>query len=331
MADCFIAFIISGRGLGVKSKIFRNQCRLHLSYFVEYPTGHKYPKQSPISPLLFHPLLGYYYSKQMMESSPVSSPRSSRSHPRPVQVLGSTIGLAILLATLFNLWMPSKSLFAGSFSEKLGLLLTAQPEGNYIATPQPQLRIGLVAGHAGNDSGATCLDSEGNTTLTEADVNMEIASLVQKALIAEGYQVDLLNEFDTRLNGYRALTLVSIHNDSCDDINPEATGFKVAAAVNTHDFNRASRLTECLRDRYGKQTDLPFHADSITTDMRDYHAFSEIDPNTIAAIIETGFLYLDQELLVEETDRVADGVVQGILCFARNENIEPTPIPTFAP
>ena len=65
--------------------------------------------------------------------------------------------------------------------------------------------------------------------------------------------------------------------------------------------------------------------------MREYHAFSEIDPSTIAAIIETGFLKLDQKILVEQTDRVANGVVQGIQCFALNENIEPTPIPTFVP
>jgi N-acetylmuramoyl-L-alanine amidase len=267
-----------------------------------------------------------------MESSPASSPRpSARNRPRPVRILGSTIGLAVLLATLFNLWTPSKGLFVGSFSDKLGLILTVQPENNFVATPQPQLRIGIVAGHAGNDSGATCIDSNGKVTLTEADVNMDIASRVQKALTAEGYQVDLLNEFDTRLNGYRALALVSIHNDSCDYINSEATGFKVAAAANTHDFNRASRLTECLRDRYGSVTGLHFHSGSITNDMQDYHAFSEIDPNTIAAIIETGFLNLDQDILVHQTDKVADGVVKGILCFARNENIEPTPIPTFVP
>ena len=267
-----------------------------------------------------------------MESSPVSSPRSSpRNRPRPVRVLGSTIGLAILLATLFNLWTPSKGLFAGSFSDKLGLLLTAQPENNFVATPQPQLRIGIVAGHAGNDSGAICRDSNGNVTLTEADVNMDIASRVQKTLTDEGYQVDLLNEFDTRLNGYRAVALVSIHNDSCEYINDEATGFKVAAAVNTHDFNRATRLTECLRDRYQNVTGLRFHAGSITNDMRGYHAFSEIDPNTIAAIIETGFLNLDQDLLVKQTDKVAYGVAQGILCFVRNENVEPTPLPTYAP
>jgi N-acetylmuramoyl-L-alanine amidase len=249
-----------------------------------------------------------------------------------VRVLGSTIGLAILLATLFNLWTPSKGLFTASFSDKMSLLLTAQPESsNFVATPQPQLHIGIVAGHAGNDSGAVCRDSAGNVTLTEADVNMSIASRVQKILTDEGYQVDLLNEFDTRLNGYRALALVSIHNDSCEYVNDEATGFKVAAAVNTHDFNRATRLTECLRDRYQRITGLYFHAGSITNDMRGYHAFSEIDPNTIAAIIETGFLNLDHDLLVKEPDKVAYGVAQGILCFARNENVEPTPIPTDGP
>lgn len=263
-----------------------------------------------------------------MESSSVSP---SRSRSRPVRVLGSTIGLAIFLATLFNLWTPSKGFFAGSFSDKVGLLLTAQPESNFVATPQPQLRIGVVAGHAGNDSGAVCKDGTGNVTLTEANMNMDIATRVQKILTDEGYQVDLLNEFDTRLNGYRAVALVSIHNDSCEYVNDEATGFKVAAAVNTHDFNRATRLTECLRDRYQSVTGLDFHAGSITNDMRGYHAFSEIDPNTIAAIIETGFLNLDQDLLVRETDKVAYGVARGILCFARNENVEPTPLPTFAP
>jgi N-acetylmuramoyl-L-alanine amidase len=65
--------------------------------------------------------------------------------------------------------------------------------------------------------------------------------------------------------------------------------------------------------------------------MRQYHAFSEIDPNTITAIIETGFLNLDREILTKETDRVVSGVTQGILCFVNNESVLPTPIPTSAP
>ena len=65
--------------------------------------------------------------------------------------------------------------------------------------------------------------------------------------------------------------------------------------------------------------------------MTGYHAFSEIDPNTIAAIIETGFLNLDRGILTQHTDQVADGVVSGLLCFVNNENVEPTPAPTEIP
>ena len=235
--------------------------------------------------------------------------------------------MAILLATVFVMWTPTNfSTF--SFADKLALLLTPQAPSNPNIPVQAPLRIGIVSGHKGNDSGAVCTDSNGNVTLTEAEVNLSIATLVQKKLNDRGFQVDLLNEYDTRLNGYRAVAIVSIHNDSCQYINDQATGFKVAAALNTHDQNRANRLLACLIDRYHTATGLPFHAGSITTDMTSYHAFSEIDPNTVAAIIETGFLNLDREILTQHTDQVADGVVNGILCFVNNENVEPTPIPT---
>jgi N-acetylmuramoyl-L-alanine amidase len=65
--------------------------------------------------------------------------------------------------------------------------------------------------------------------------------------------------------------------------------------------------------------------------MREYHAFYEIDPTTVAAIIETGFLNLDREILTRRTELVAGGIVEGILCFANNENIEPTVIPNLTP
>jgi N-acetylmuramoyl-L-alanine amidase len=238
--------------------------------------------------------------------------------------------VAVLLATVFVAWTPT-GISTSSFTDKLALLLTPQPVVNPNGVPVPALRIGIVAGHSGNDSGAVCVDANGKVTLTEADVNMQIATLVQKKLVDRGFQVDLLNEFDTRLNGYRAVAIVSIHNDSCQYINDEATGFKVAAALNTRDANRAGRLLSCLQDRYHTATGLKFHPGSITADMTGYHAFSEIDPNTIAAIIETGFLNLDREILTQHTDQVADGVVNGILCFVNNENVEPTPAPTPVP
>lgn len=250
--------------------------------------------------------------------------------PRPFRAVPATILIALVVATLFTA-LPSRGLATGEFYNRLSLVLTPRPGENVPVVSQPQIRIGVVAGHSGNDSGAICVDGNGNVTLTEADINLEIAALVQQQLAQAGYQVDLLREFDSRLNGYRALAVVSIHNDSCDYINDQATGFKVAAALNTSDLNRANRLTACLVDRYEKTTGMTFHAGSITGDMREYHAFREIDPNTIAAIIETGFLNLDREMLTRHTDLVAEGVVQGILCFAKNENIEPTAIPSLVP
>jgi N-acetylmuramoyl-L-alanine amidase len=258
--------------------------------------------------------------------------RSDAPRTKPLHAVSTTLLVAVLLATVFVAWTPT-NFSASSFSDKLALLLTPQPinSGNPAAPALPALRIGIVAGHSGNDSGAVCVDDNGKVTLTEAEVNLQIATLVQKKLVTRGFQVDLLNEFDARLNGYRAVAIVSIHNDSCQYINDQATGFKVAAALNTRDSNRAGRLLSCLVDRYHIATGLQFHPGSITPDMTGYHAFSEIDPNTIAAIIETGFLNLDREILTQHTDQVADGVVNGILCFVNNENVDPTPIPTNNP
>ena len=264
------------------------------------------------------------------ESTPEPRPAPRRtSKQRAANVFFPTLGVAILLATLFTAWTPT-SLFATNLKDQLRLILTPQPTPADLTdnTPQPQLRIGIVAGHSGNDSGAVCTDENGNVDLTEADVNLKIAELVKNKLEALSYQVDLLNEFDTRLNGYRAVTLISIHNDSCAYINDEATGFKVASSMDTRDVNRAQRLTACLVDRYQHETGLPYHPGSITKDMREYHAFSEIDPNTITAIIETGFLNQDRDILTNKTELVANGVTKGILCFINNENVVPTPFPT---
>jgi N-acetylmuramoyl-L-alanine amidase len=254
-------------------------------------------------------------------TEPISQPapvERRRSAPRP-RVLQTTLAVAILLATLFTAWTPA-GIFSGGFSDQLTVLLTAQPEGATIAgTPRPQIRIGIVSGHWGNDSGAVCPNGT-----TEADVNLKIATLTQQKLTALGFETDLLEEFDTRLKGYQATALVSIHNDSCDYINDQATGFKVAAAMSTRDANLASRLASCLRDRYQRMTGLPLH-NSVTNDMTLYHAFDEISPNTTAAIIETGFLNLDYKILTEKPDEVATGIVNGILCYVNNENIAPAP------
>ena len=250
-----------------------------------------------------------------MDSTPDISERSRRRFPAIIQ---TTLLVAALVATLFTAF-PPKGLFSGDISEQLAGLLTSEPEGMVLpGTPLPQVRLGIVAGHYGNDSGAVC---ENGTT--EVEVNFKIATIVQQKLTALGFQADVLEEFDPRLQNYRAAALVSIHNDSCVYVNDQASGFKVAAAMSSRDLNLANRLALCLRDRYQRTTNLPLH-DSITNDMTFYHAFDEISPNTTAAIIETGFLNLDYEILTQQPDLVATGIVNGILCYINNESIVPT-------
>jgi N-acetylmuramoyl-L-alanine amidase len=129
------------------------------------------------------------------------------------------------------------------------------------------------------------------------------------------------------LAGYRGLALVSIHADSCEYINAEATGFKVAAALSSTNADRAQRLTACLRSRYEAITGLPFHSGSITGDMTRYHAFDEIHHETTAAIIETGFLNLDRQILTQSPEVIAEGITRGILCFIYNEDVTTQPGP----
>jgi N-acetylmuramoyl-L-alanine amidase len=86
---------------------------------------------------------------------------------------------------------------------------------------------------------------------------------------------------------------------------------------------KADRLEKCLIDRYHQVTGMPFHANTITPDMTDYHTFREIHSETTAAIIETGFLNRDREILTRQPDKVAEGITAGIICFIRNENLSP--------
>jgi N-acetylmuramoyl-L-alanine amidase len=242
--------------------------------------------------------------------------------------LQTVFSVAIVIATLFTMWNPS-NIFSNqildrmfkstSFNEVVPTNIPMTP----TASPKP--RIGIVAGHWGNDSGAVCQDG-----LTEVELNQKIATLVRDDLVNEGYDVDLLQEKDDRLFEYLALALVSIHNDSCDYINNEATGFKVAAAMSSVYPEKATRLTACLVDRYGSVTNMKYHANTITKDMTNSHTFNEINTDTTAAIIETGFMNLDHQILVERTDLIARGISQGILCFIRNEDLnnQPTQEPT---
>jgi len=226
------------------------------------------------------------------------------------------IALAIAYLILHALWTPGPSP-ARSTPVAATLTPTVTPTATRIPpspTPtKPPKKIGLVAGHWSTnprkyDPGAVCPDG-----LTEVEINLAIAQLVKALLENQGYEVDLLEEFDAALDGYQADALVSIHADSCNV--PRASGFKVASVLHSALPEEEDSLVKCLREEYQKATGLSFHEHSITYDMTEYHAFYEIDSQTPGAIIETGFMAADRQILVDQQDKVAEGIANGIVCF----------------
>ena len=133
-------------------------------------------------------------------------------------------------------------------------------------------------------------------------------SLLQRG---EVLPVEILDEFDPRLESFSASAIVSIHADSCDYINELATGFKISGSPLTD----SSSLSICIEQAYREATELKYHPDSITPHMTDYHAFRKIAPGTPAIIIEVGFLNLDREILTSGSEVVVSGLSNGILCY----------------
>lgn len=273
--------------------------------------------------------MGNFLTLTLMENQPETPPSATpRLSSTALWYIPVVLIIAVALATIFTSWTPGVQ--AEALPKATAINATAiQPTTEAKpSTPEPQLagesaaisekaiRIGLVSGHWKNDSGAVCEDG-----LKEADINLLVATSVLKSLKEQGYQVDLLAEFDEKLSGYQADALVSIHADSCDYINAQATGYKVGSSMANPHPDRSARLTACLRSRYGEATGLPVHSQSMTTDMTSYHAFGEINEDTTAAIIEIGFLNLDREYLVENTDQITVGIVNGLLCYLNQEEI----------
>jgi N-acetylmuramoyl-L-alanine amidase len=206
--------------------------------------------------------------------------------------------LLILAVVAAGLWLTQRSTQAGE-----GPVWLKSVFGPPL--PLAGARLGIVAGHRGNDSGAVCPDG-----LTEAEINLQVAEAVAESLRAQGARVDVLDEFDSRLHDYRAAAFVSIHADSC---TVEYSGFKVASQQGGSEASQ--RLADCLWDRYEAETGLPRHTTTITNNMLQYHAFREIAETTPAAIVEIGFLSGDREFLTQHQDLAAAGIVKGIECF----------------
>ncbi|MGC9357292.1 MAG: N-acetylmuramoyl-L-alanine amidase family protein [Anaerolineae bacterium] len=247
----------------------------------------------------------------------------------PIAV-GTTLRVLVLLAFLAALGVPTGLLPIISAAAPTGTSGEGVPaEGPQVRvfplsgptptptpvvlTPTPHVpRVGIIAGHSGSDPGAVCPDG-----LQEVEVNLSIAEQVVEILRRYGWEVDLLEEFDVRLNGYQADALLSIHADSCN--YPDKSGFKMARAESSYIPVDEDRLVNCVSRYYQARTGLNFDANTITYDMTRYHAYYEIDGNTPAAIIEVGFLLEDRDLLTRRSHLVAQGIAEGLYCFIEGE------------
>lgn len=272
--------------------------------------------------------------KSTKKAAPVTAVQFSYS-----RTITTILAAGLVIATLFTMWSPNRL----SADNLLNDLMQAVQEGEApqleaVATSDVQKpRIGIVAGHTGYDAGygedpgAVCEYGQYEGT-TEREVNLRVATIVRNQLQQMGYEVDLLEEFDDRLQGYQADALVSIHADSCQYINDSATGFKLAAALSNPYPEKTNRLQACLIHHYGQSTNLPYHIGSARSyDMAEYHTFREVNPDTPTVIIETGFMNLDADIIIRQPQIVASGIADGILCYVRNETLPEDTLATAQP
>ena len=150
--------------------------------------------------------------------------------------------------------------------------------------------------------------------LTELDINTSVSLRLASLLVEEGYVVELLNEWDPRIEGYRASALVSIHTNTCENLGFGATGFNVQTSNRTATRDRDNRLEDCLAAEYANRTGLARHF-GTPPDLVDYHVFREVSLDTPTAIVELGFMFADRNILTQQPDVMAQGIYDGLRCF----------------
>ena len=237
----------------------------------------------------------------------------------------STALVATLLMFFVNPEYVNPAVVRGLQLEGDELISAAAERPTPVQTPHWLRRIGIVSGHRGTtesgarDPGAICEDEYGNSILEEADINFAVAKRVVAALEGMNYGVEMLDEFDPRLNNYRADALVSIHANTCYDFGEHVSGYIVAISEARPEFGADAFLRECIAENFGAYVPLE-RSYNLTADMTDNHTWRKIHPLTPAMILEMGYMLADQAVLTEDPDLLARAIVDGILCFIENVN-----------
>ena len=261
-----------------------------------------------------------------MEETPISNPSTPEleSEPNPerknnsraysiIRLVQTVISVGVVMATLLTLWNPH-GLFKNPSMVSF-LPTPINPDQNGSGLPA-SVHVGIQIGHYKHDEGNTCPDG-----IKEVDVDYVIASKVQALLATTGVNVDMLDEYDLKLLNYKSDVLVSIHTGSCTDASAAVSGFKIANQLRNESLDNTNNLAACLGDAYHQNTGLAFGYEIITDDNPLSHTFIDINPQTPAVLIETGSLAVDREIIINNSDRAANGITAGILCYLKNEKL----------
>jgi N-acetylmuramoyl-L-alanine amidase len=245
--------------------------------------------------------------------TPVASIK--KESPRSFSILRmirSVILVAVTMATLFTFWNPH-SFFSSQNS--IAFLPTPANAGSN-STALNQIRIGIQIGHYKHNDGFVCPDG-----IKEVDVDYVLANKVSLLLGASQITAEVMNEYDLNLLNYKANALISIHTRSCTDPSAAASGFTLGTSVSAKETEKTNALAACLAEQYSSNTGLVFNYQVIPDDQINSHTFLDINPQTPAVQIEAGSLAVDRGILIDGSDRAANGITAGILCYLKSQGL----------
>jgi len=194
--------------------------------------------------------------------------------------------------------------------------------GAEAVAPVVVQRIGIQAGHwraAEAPDELAGIRSNGTSAGGHAEwrVNLDIAERTARLLEEAGYEVDVLPA--TVPPGYRADLFISIHADGSTDTR--ISGYRSAAPRNDR-TGRSAAFAQHVDRVYGEVTGMRYYP-VITRRMTNYYAFNSrrfdhaIHPETVAIIIETGFLTNpgDRSVLVNSADLIATALARAVTSY----------------
>ncbi len=200
-------------------------------------------------------------------------------------------------------------------------------------TPSPRPaglapRVGLQVGHLRSNELPEELERLRTSTgarwgtVTEAQLNLDIANRVKPLLEAQGIIVDILPA--TVPPSYDADAFLAIHADG--STGAAARGWKLATPWRASEASK--QLMAAVGAAYGPATGMPEDVGGVTFNMRGYYAFNfrrhvhAIARTTPAIIVEMGFMTsaADRAILFNQPDRVARGIADGVIAYLKQRD-----------